>query len=80
MIEDFKKVITIEFETTDLRLMKYFLGMQVKSSPGQIFISQEKYTKDFLKKFNMLDCKPLSTPMATNKKISKYDGKEKVDG
>ena len=36
--------------------------------------------KDLLKKFNMLDCKSLATPMATNEKLSKNDGKEKIDG
>lgn len=64
---------------TDLEAMKYFLGMQVKQSPGKIFLSQEKYAEDMLKKFNMSDCKPMATPMATNVKLSKNDGKEKVD-
>ena len=64
---------------TDLGLMKYFLGMQVRQSPGEIFISQEKYADDILKKFNMSNCKSLSTPMAVNKKLSKYDESEKVD-
>jgi len=54
--------------------------MQVKQSPGQIFISQEKHTEDLLKKFNVLDCKPLSTLMTTNEKLPKYGGKEKVGG
>ena len=53
--------------------------MQVKQRPGQIFISQEKYADDLLKKFNMQDCKPLATPMAMNKKLSKDDGQNKVD-
>src|SRR5919205_1991126 len=30
------------------------------------FISQEKYTKDQLKRFDMKDCKPINTPMASN--------------
>ena len=63
----------------DLGLMRYFLGMQVKQRPGQIFISQEKYADDLLKKFNMQDCKPLATPMAMNEKLSKDDGQNKVD-
>jgi len=44
-----------------------------------IFIFQEKYAEDLLKKFNMLDCKPLTTPTSTNEKLSKNDDKEKVD-
>src|SRR5918911_3880977 len=30
------------------------------------FISQEKYTKYLLKRFDMKDCKPINTPMASN--------------
>ncbi|XP_022869102.1 uncharacterized protein LOC111388579 [Olea europaea var. sylvestris] len=57
-----------EFEMTDLGVMKYFLGIQVKQSKGEIFISQEKYTEDLLKKFHMENCKSISTPMAANDK------------
>ncbi len=79
MIEEFKKSMMSEYEMTDLGAMKYFLGMQVKQSPGKIFLSQEKYAEDMLKKFNMSDCKPMATPMATNEKLSKNEGIEKVD-
>ncbi|XP_028196700.1 uncharacterized protein LOC114381653 [Glycine soja] len=78
-MEEFKKAMMQEYEMTDLGLMRYFLGMQVKQRPGQIFISQEKYADDLLKKFNMQDCKPLATPMAMNEKLSKDDGQNKVD-
>ena len=80
MIEEFKKAMMKEYEMTDLGTMKYFLGIQIKQSPGRIFLSQEKYAEDLLKKFNMGECKPLATPMAINEKLSKYDGKPKVDG
>ena len=79
MMEEFKKAMMQKYEMTDLGLMRYFLGMQVKQRPRQIFISQEKYVDDLLKKFNMQDCKPLATPMAMNKKLSKDDGQNKVD-
>ncbi|XP_057535385.1 uncharacterized mitochondrial protein AtMg00810-like [Amaranthus tricolor] len=75
MIDEFKKSMMSKYEMTDLGAMKYFLGMQVKQSPDKIFLSQEKYAEDMLKKFNMSNCKP----MATNEKLSKNDGKEKVD-
>jgi len=78
MIEEFKKAMMAEFEMTDPSLMKYFLAMQEKQRQGNIFIFREKYAEDLLRKFNMLDCKPLTTPMATNGKLSKNDGKEKV--
>ena len=79
MIEGFKKAMKAKFEMTDLGLMKYFLSMQAKQSPSQIFTFQEKYAKDLIKKFNMVDHTPLSTPMATNEKLSKYEDKENLD-
>ena len=79
MIKAFKQAMTNEFEMTNLGPMKYFLGIQVKQEPGRIFISQAKYAYDLLKRFNMIDCKPAETPMSLSEKLSKNDGKEKVD-
>lgn len=39
MLDDFKEAMMKEYEMTDLGIMKYFLGMQVKQSKGEIFIS-----------------------------------------
>lgn len=79
LVEDFKRKMMNEFEMTDLGVMKYFLGIQVKQSKGEIFISQEKYTEDLLKKFHMENCKSISTPMAANDKLRKDDGAKKID-
>ncbi|KAG6433493.1 hypothetical protein SASPL_105107 [Salvia splendens] len=79
MIADFKKRMMKEFEMTDLGIMKYFLGIQVKQSGGEIVISQEKYIEDLLKKFHMENYNPVFSPMATNDKLKKDDGSEKVD-
>ena len=69
MVEDFKKATLKEFEMTDLGLMKYFLGFQVRQSTCEVFICQEKYIEDLLKKFHMAACKPVSTPMSSNEKL-----------
>ncbi|XP_022865913.1 uncharacterized protein LOC111385730 [Olea europaea var. sylvestris] len=79
LVEDFKRKMMNEFEMTDLGVMKYFLAIQVKQSKGEIFISQEKYTEDLLKKFHMENCKSVSTPMAANDKLRKDDGAKKID-
>jgi hypothetical protein len=42
-----------------------FLGIQVKQTKQGIFVHQVKYTKDLMKKFNMVELKPVSTPMST---------------
>jgi hypothetical protein len=61
-----KREITLEFEMKDLGLMHYFLGLEVWKRQGEIFLAQGKYTVDVLKRFGMMDCKSISTPMITN--------------
>ncbi|XP_057452797.1 uncharacterized mitochondrial protein AtMg00810-like [Lotus japonicus] len=67
------------FEMTDLGLMSYFLGMEIKQSKDQVFICQKKYAKEILKKFKMEDCKEMNTTMNQKEKLSKDDGTAKVD-
>ncbi|KAL6345230.1 hypothetical protein AAG906_015713 [Vitis piasezkii] len=63
LIKEFKAEMLKVFEMTDLGLMSYFLGMEVKQDHDGIFISQKKYAKEILNKFHMEDCKRTSTPM-----------------
>lgn len=79
MFEEFKKAMTREFEMTDIGLMSYYLGIEVKQTKDGIFISQENYAKDVLKKFKMSDCKPMNTPVECNIKLSKNDEGYLVD-
>ncbi len=79
MVEDFKRAMMKEYEMIDLGLMKYFLGIQVRQSKGEVFICQEKYIEDLLKKFHMAACKPVSTPVSSNEKLQQNDAAEKVD-
>ena len=76
MIKEFKNTMTREFEMTDLSLLKFFLGLEVKQGETSIFISQEKYAKEILKKYKMKNCNPVSTPIEPGAKLSKYDGGE----
>ncbi|KAM2065116.1 hypothetical protein EV1_027912 [Malus domestica] len=79
IFEEFKRVMTKEFEMTDIGLMAYYLGIEVKQNEEGIFISQESYVKEILKKFKMDDCKPISTPMECGVKLTKHDEGERVD-
>ncbi|KAM1350470.1 hypothetical protein ACFX2F_004419 [Malus domestica] len=71
--------MTKELEMTDIGLMAYYLGIEVKQNEEGIFISQESYTKEILKKFKMDDCKPISTPVECGVKLTKQDKVENVD-
>eukprot|EP00253_Pinus_taeda_P034262 PITA_34262 len=53
LIADFKQVMKSEFEITDLALLRYFLGIEVKQMQNSIFISQAKYAADILERFKM---------------------------
>ncbi|KAA0033083.1 copia protein [Cucumis melo var. makuwa] len=79
MFEDLKKAMTQEFEMTDIGLMSYYLGIEVKQSEEGIFISQERYTRDILEKFNMMNSKSVATPIETGTKLSKHEEGDDVD-
>ena len=64
---------------TDLGLLHYYLGVEVKQREGSIFISQAKYISGLLKKFGMEECKPAITPMEQNLKLSKFEGGKLVN-
>lgn len=78
-LNQFKTAMQIEFEMTDLRLMTYFLGIEISQSPNGIFMCQQRYATKILMKFGMESCKPVDTPLVSNLKLSKEDSAERVD-
>ncbi|XP_060670182.1 secreted RxLR effector protein 161-like [Ziziphus jujuba] len=63
----------------ELGELKHFLGLEVDRTEKCLFLGQQKYAKNLLQKFGMLDCKPISTPMEVNAKLSAYEGKDLED-
>ncbi|GJW75098.1 hypothetical protein Tco_0134468 [Tanacetum coccineum] len=59
--------------------LTFFLGLQVKQKDDGIFISQDKYMADILKKFDFVSMKTASTPIETNKALLKDEEAEDVD-
>lgn len=53
MLEDFKKEMMVTFSMTNLGVMNFFLGIEVKQSSKGIFIIQSKYIEDLLITLNM---------------------------
>jgi hypothetical protein len=78
-VQWFANSMQIEFEMSMIGELSYFLGLQVKQSFAGIFISQEKYLKEMLQKFQIEDSSPVSTPMVVGCKLSKYDISPDVD-
>ena len=79
LVEDFKQEMMKGFEMTDLGLMTFFLGMEIKKAEREVFICQKKYAKEILKKFKLEECKAASTPMNQKEKLCKENGADKVD-
>ena len=58
-----------EFEMSMVGELTFFLGLQVKQKKEDIFISQEKYARNIVKKFGLDSKKHASTPMSSSTKL-----------
>ncbi|CAL2247735.1 unnamed protein product [Prunus armeniaca] len=70
----FLRTLGTEFDIKDLGRLHYFLGVEVHYHPTSIHLTQNKYTIDLLKRSNLLDCKPVSTPMTSKGSLSRTNG------
>ena len=78
-IIDLQKHLVNEFKMKNLGGLKYFLGIEVARSKQGIFLSQRKYILDLLAETEMLECKPVDTPIAQNEKLSIHDNQIPID-
>ncbi|GJY51470.1 putative ribonuclease H-like domain-containing protein [Tanacetum coccineum] len=62
---EFEKMMHKKFQMSSMGELTFFLGLQVKQKEDGIFISQDKYATEILKKFGYTDVKTASTPMET---------------
>ncbi|GJS07865.1 putative ribonuclease H-like domain-containing protein [Tanacetum coccineum] len=75
----FEKLIHKKFQISYMGELTFFLGLQVTQKDDGIFISQDKYVDDILKKFSFSTVKTTSTPMETSKPLMKDGNAEDVD-
>ena len=59
-----------EFEMSMVGELTFFLGLQVKQKKEGIFVSQEKYARNIVKKFGLDSKKHASTPMSSSTKLN----------
>ena len=52
-----------------MRILRYFLGIEVAQSSSGIAIFQRMFALDILTETGMLDCRPSDTPMDPNVKL-----------
>ena len=54
----------------DLGQLHQFLGVTVEPRPSGLLLHQRQYALDILERAGMTDCKPCSTPVDTQAKLS----------
>jgi len=59
-----------EFAMKDLGQLHHFLGVTVEPRSSGLFLHQRQYALDILEQARMTDCKPCSTPVDTQAKLS----------
>ena len=70
-IDKLKWELSKEFEMKDLGAAKQILGMRITTNNGVLKLSQEEYVKKVLRRFSIGEAKLVSTPLATDFKLSK---------
>nr|GEZ75869.1 putative ribonuclease H-like domain-containing protein [Tanacetum cinerariifolium] len=77
--DEFKELMKNRFQMSSMSELTFFLRLQVKQKKDGIFISQDKYVAEILKKFDFLNVKTASTPIETQKPLVKDEEATDVD-
>jgi hypothetical protein len=72
-ISDLLQQHRMSFAVKDLCKLNYFLGMEVVLLKSSLLLSQKHYILDLLKRTNMLEAKPISSPMFSSSSLSAFD-------
>jgi hypothetical protein len=64
-VQWFASAMESEFEMSMIGELSFFLGLQITQKSEGMFLSQEKYLREMLKRFQMEDSKPVGTAMVT---------------
>lgn len=63
-----------EFAVKDLGGLNYFLGHAAHPVKDGLFLSQSQYIYNLIRRTNMLEAKPRSSPMASSQSLSLFSG------
>ncbi|GJV73061.1 putative ribonuclease H-like domain-containing protein [Tanacetum coccineum] len=77
--DEFEALMQSRFQMSSMGELTFFLGLQVKQNKGGIFISQDKYVAEILKKFDLVNVKAAITPMETKMPLTKDEEAFDVD-
>ncbi|GKD56364.1 putative ribonuclease H-like domain-containing protein, partial [Tanacetum coccineum] len=79
MCTEFEDCMHKIFQMSSIGELTFFLGLQVKQQPDGIFISQDNYVADILKKFDFCSIKPATTLIESNKPLVKDEDGVDID-
>nr|GEV17310.1 putative ribonuclease H-like domain-containing protein [Tanacetum cinerariifolium] len=79
LCKSFEKLMKDKLQISLMGELTFFLGLQVKQKKDGIFISQDKYVAEILRKFGLTEGKSASTPIDTEKPLLKDPDGEDVD-
>ena len=70
-VKNFFNCMKSEFKMSMMDKLNLFPWTKIKQTKECIFINQEKYAKELVKKFKLQDAKTIGTPMSTSAKLDK---------
>ncbi|GJV72715.1 putative ribonuclease H-like domain-containing protein [Tanacetum coccineum] len=79
LCDKFEKLMQDKFQMSSMGELTFFLGLQIQQKKNGIFISQDKYVNEILRKFNYTDVKFVSTPVDLEKPLVKDGDATDVD-
>ncbi|GKC30043.1 putative ribonuclease H-like domain-containing protein [Tanacetum coccineum] len=79
LCDDIEQIMHNKFQMSSIGELTFFLGLQVKLKENGVFISQDKYIGEILKKFDLFSIRSTSTSMETHKALTKDEDGEDVD-
>ncbi|GKA08741.1 uncharacterized mitochondrial protein-like protein [Tanacetum coccineum] len=79
MCTEYEDIMHKKFQMSSMGELTFFLGLQVKQKKDGIFISQDKYVADILKKFDLSSAKIANTPIETHKDLNKDEEADDVN-
>nr|GEV28927.1 putative ribonuclease H-like domain-containing protein [Tanacetum cinerariifolium] len=79
LCKDFEKLMKDKFQMSSIGELTFFLGLKVNQKPDGIFIRQDKYVAEILRKFGLTDALSVSTPIDTENPLLKDPDGDDVD-
>ena len=74
LVTSFITALSNRFSLKDPTDLDYFLGIEATRTGHGLHLMQRKYINDLLRRTNMVDAKPVTSPMATTPKLSLKSG------